>query len=193
MKLEPTPPTQLAEGGPGRIEVRVGELKQLFNSMDPSPFKERDLDPQAEEFIVSWAREAPRRVPLALTLHVERHTEIIPEGTLGNAVNDFFRYRAAITRRRLRDLFRVGRVSLVIGLLALTIVFALVNLLGSIVAGARLAGLVREGMVIGGWVAMWRPIEIFLYDWWPIRRDVQLYDRLAEMPVHISGGHASRS
>lgn len=192
MKLEPTPPTPVAAGGPGRIEVRLGELKQLFNSMDPSPFKERDLDPQAEEFIVSWAREAPRGVPLTLTLHVERHTEVVPERTLGRAINDFFRYRAAITRRRLRDLFRVGRVSLVIGLLALTISFGLVNLLESMFAGVRVAGLVREGVLIGGWVAMWRPIEIFLYDWWPIRRDAQLYDRLAEMPVHIAGGPAPR-
>ena len=38
------------------IEVRVGELKQLFNAMDPSPFREKDLDPSAEEFIVGWAR-----------------------------------------------------------------------------------------------------------------------------------------
>jgi hypothetical protein len=25
------------------IEVRVGELRQLFNAIDPSPFRERDL------------------------------------------------------------------------------------------------------------------------------------------------------
>ena len=40
---------------------------------------------------------------------------------------------------------------------------------------------------IGGWVAMWRPIEVFLYDWWPIRREARLYDRLAVMPVRIAG------
>ena len=41
------------------IEVRVGELKQLFNAIDPSPFREKDLDPNAEEFIVGWAKDAP--------------------------------------------------------------------------------------------------------------------------------------
>jgi hypothetical protein len=48
------------------IEVRVAELRQLFNAIDPSPFRERDLDPRAEEFIVEWARELPRDAPLAL-------------------------------------------------------------------------------------------------------------------------------
>lgn len=38
------------------IEVRVPELRRLFNAIDPSPLHERDLDPDAEEFIVGWAR-----------------------------------------------------------------------------------------------------------------------------------------
>ncbi len=45
---------------PGKIiEVRVSELRRLFNSMDPSPFRNRDLDPSAEEFIVSSGKELP--------------------------------------------------------------------------------------------------------------------------------------
>ena len=171
---------------PMQIEVHVGELKQLFNSMDPSPFKERDLDPNAEEFIVSWAREAPRGAPLQLTVHVDQLPEVAHEGALGAAINDFFRYRAVMTRRRLRELFRVGRISLVIGLLALTLAFGLVNLLGNVLGDVRIGDLLREGILIGGWVAMWRPLEIFLYDWWPIRREAQLYDRLGGMPVTIA-------
>jgi hypothetical protein len=43
------------------IEVHVSELKQLFNSIDPSPFRNKDLDPKAEEFIVGWAKDLPVR------------------------------------------------------------------------------------------------------------------------------------
>ena len=43
------------------IEVHVGELKQLFDAIDPSPFRDRDLDPKAEEFIVGWPRTCPVR------------------------------------------------------------------------------------------------------------------------------------
>ena len=52
------------EGGRGTIQLRVGELRQLFNSIDPSPFLERDLDPDCEEFVVAWARELPPDRPL---------------------------------------------------------------------------------------------------------------------------------
>jgi hypothetical protein len=45
----------------------------------------------------------------------------------------------------------------------------------------RLGAVLHESLVIGGWVAMRRPLEIFLYDWWPVRREVKLYRRLARM------------
>jgi hypothetical protein len=50
------------------IEVHVGELKQLFNAIDPSPFRDKDLDPKAEEFIVGWAKDLPRDATLALVI-----------------------------------------------------------------------------------------------------------------------------
>jgi hypothetical protein len=54
------------------IEVRVGELKQLFNAIDPSPFRDKDLDLKAEEFIVGWAKDLPRDTTLALVVDLDR-------------------------------------------------------------------------------------------------------------------------
>ena len=53
-----------------RIEVNVRDLDQLFNTMDPSPFHEKDLDHDAEEFIVGWAQELPLRDPVELRVYV---------------------------------------------------------------------------------------------------------------------------
>jgi len=44
---------------------------------------------------------------------------------------------------------------------------------------------VREGLVIIGWVAMWRPLDIYLYRWWPRYRLGKIYHRLSTMPVEI--------
>ena len=54
----------------GRIELKLRELGQLFNSLDPSPFRERSLDLDAETFIVSWARELPHTAELELLVHL---------------------------------------------------------------------------------------------------------------------------
>src|SRR5262245_24436334 len=103
-----------------RIEVYVGELRQLFKAMDPSPFREKDLDPKAEEFIVGWAREAAPEARLALLVHVDRMGDMPASVTfLKDAVREFFAHRAQATRQRLRHLFRLGRTSLLIGLVFL--------------------------------------------------------------------------
>jgi hypothetical protein len=174
------------------IEVRVSELRQLFNSIDPSPFRERDLDPRAEEFIAEWARDSPADAPLGLMVYLERPSEAVDEGRmLADAVHTYFAQRAAQTRRSLRDLFRRGRVSLVIGLVFLASSLFAGDVLAAWLAGDRLSGIIRESFVIGGWVAMWRPLEVFLYDWWPIRAESRLYDRLSVMPVQIARTPAS--
>lgn len=170
-----------------RIEVHVAELKQLFNAIDPSPFRERDLDPDAEEFIVDWAKEAPRGASLSLLVHLDRAAGLPDEATaLRGAIHEFFINRAGVTRRRLRELFRRGRVSLFIGLVTLAALLLLSDLIGGALAGWRIGEPLRESLLIGGWVAMWRPLEIFLYDWWPIHAEARLYDRLGVMPVKIS-------
>jgi len=168
------------------IEVHVAELKQLFNAIDPSPFGDRDLDPSATAFIVAWAREARRDRPLALLVHLDRAAARPDEGLiLRDAVQKFFTNRAVSVRRRLRDLFRRGRKSLLIGLAFLATLTGLADLVARWTEGGPLAGFAREGLVIGGWVAMWRPLEVFLYDWWPISAEARLFDRLAAMPVAI--------
>ena len=53
----------------GVIEIRIREMAQLFDSLDPSPFYERDLDPRAEEYIVSWAGELPAEIPLRIVVY----------------------------------------------------------------------------------------------------------------------------
>src|SRR5437016_8555903 len=168
------------------IEVHVGELKQLFNAIDPSPFRDKDLDPKAEDFIVGWAKELPRDATLALVVDLDREAGLPDEpAVLRDAIHEFFSQRAQAYRRRLRELFRVGRTSLVIGLVALASAIALGDFLAALMKGSRIGAIIRESFTIGGWVSMWRPLEIFLYDWWPIRDEARLYDRLAAMPVRI--------
>ncbi|HKW26141.1 MAG TPA: hypothetical protein VJN48_10185 [Terriglobales bacterium] len=168
------------------IEVHVGELKQLFNAIDPAPFRDRDLDTKAEEFIVGWAKELPRDAQLALLIDLDRQAGLPDEAAvLRDAIHEFFRQRGLTHRQRLRELFRVGRTSLVIGLLALTAAIALGDFLAGMMKGSRIGEIIRESLTIGGWVSMWRPLEVFLYDWWPIRNEARLSDRLAAMPVRI--------
>ena len=178
----------LAARQPVALELHLGEMRQIFNSMDPAPFRERDLDPKATDYIVDWAEEAPKDQPLALRVHLSREPASAGDAALlGDAVREYFRRRAAAKRRELSQLFRVGRISLLIGLLFLAAAIAAGEALSMLVVKESHVSVVSESLIIGGWVALWRPLEIFLYDWWPIRGRARLYDRLAAMQVGVRG------
>jgi len=167
------------------IEIHVADVKQLFHSLDPTPFRERDLDPKAEEFIAGWARELHTNVPLGLRVHADRETEPDDTKVLQGAVRDYFAVRAEATRKRLRQLFRTGRVSLVIGLTVVAGSIIIGDVVESMLRESQWGSVIRESLLIGGWVAMWRPLEIFLYEWWPIRDEARLFDRLSRMIVRV--------
>ena len=152
--------------------------------MDPSPFHERDLDDDAEEFIVSWAREFPHRDPISLVVHVNQlapHGE--PQHLLETAVHNYFAYRAKLNRLEFRYLLKHGRTTLIIGLAFLATCMLTSQLLRY--RAGTLAIILREGLIIAGWVAMWRPMEIFLYEWWPLLRKGRLYEKLSRMRVEV--------
>jgi hypothetical protein len=181
-------PGAAPEAATHEVRLYLGELRQLFDSMDPAPFRERDLDPKAAEYIVDSAREVPAGAPLALVVHLGREAGAESAAALlRDAVHEHFGRCAEGKRRELRELFRTGRTSLAIGLAFLAAAIALAQFLGELIANEGYAWMVSESLIIGGWVALWRPMEIFLYDWWPIRADARLFDRLAAMPVGLHG------
>lgn len=168
------------------IQVRIHELRQLFNSIDPSPFRERDLDPSCEEFIVSWARELPPERPVRVEIHIDRDR---PSPALladiGPAVRSHFARAASLQELRRRRTLREGRISLLIGLGALVLCMGIATFLPTEALGPP-GEIVSESFIIAGWVVMWHPLEVLLYGIWPVVRERRLLERLAAAEVALT-------
>ena len=167
-----------------QIEVRVVTVAELFNSMDPTPFHHRDLDIGVEEFLESWAMEFPQASHFRILVHIETMPDADPSPLITEAIHNYFDYKAVMSRRALRVLLVEGRTSLLIGLGFLSICLLGADVLGGI-PDYRLLRVLREGLIIGGWVAMWRPMQIFLYEWWPLVRRGRIYRNLGHAVVHV--------
>lgn len=173
----------------GLIELKLSDLNQLFNSMDPSPFHERDLDHDAEEFIVSWAMEHPRQDELGLVIHLsdDPRAETSAKSLVTDSIHHYFTYRANLSLRDFKRLMREGRAALLVGLSFLALCQTTASFIPVDPPGYWKT-MIHEGLAIVGWVAMWRPLEIYLYRWWPILSLRKLYLRLARMEVEIRTG-----
>lgn len=172
----PSPPANAA------IEMQVENVARLFDPLDPFPLPTRDLSRNAEDFIVGWTRELPRRAAPRIVLHV--HDGVADEASVRQAIANHFTARAQGKQRELRNLFRVGRTSLLIGVTVLLACVVTSSMINTALSGP-LARFFGEGLIIFGWVANWRPIEIFLYEWWPIQADRRLFERLASAQIEI--------
>jgi hypothetical protein len=171
---------------PTEIAIRVGTIGRLFNSIDPSPFREKDLDSGVEEFLVGWVRELPQGTPFTIVVHLPPEEAAKPEATrIGEAFTHYFEYRAEISVHELRELFRIGRRSLAIGVVVLIACLVGSQMVAAIIPNQVVARVLEESLIIVGWVANWRPIEIYLYDWLPIRRRIGLFRRLAAAPLQV--------
>jgi len=165
----------------GTIQVRVATVEHLFNPMDPSPLDERSLDQEVADWIEEWAEDLDHDHRVEVEIYVADDRLNGREEAIARGLHSHFEYRQWQTGRQLRKLLREGRISLVIGLAALAGFNAVSRLIGA--SNNPVIEVVHDGLSVLGWVSMWKPLEILLYDWWPIRHERRACQRLAESTI----------
>jgi hypothetical protein len=171
---------------PASIEIRAETIPQLFDTLDPFPFPKKDLAETTENYIVDWARELPKAQTIEIVVYLpSAEAKSQAAQFLGAAFAGYFASRANRLGLDRRELFRIGRWSLLIGAAVLAVCMVLSQLLTATGQGGYVRQFFSEGLIILGWVANWRPMEIFLYEWWPLLRQQALYKRLAAATVDV--------
>lgn len=170
----------------GLIEIELRQISQLFNTLDPSPFRESDLALDAADYIVDCATDLPKDAPIEIVIHLPA-SELSQASAVDitGAVKNYFGMRVHAASMELRELFKTGRLSLIVGLAVLSVCFLLGLLFVNSFKQGPFADILRESFLIFGWVAIWKPSEIFLYAWPPIARRRKLLRRLSEAKVTI--------
>jgi hypothetical protein len=147
------------EDGQQILDVRVDSMEQLFDNRDPAPFRDRDLDPGLVEYLLDAARDLIHAGPF----RVEFWLGTPPPGDVTHAVREYFQHEIDRTDRQRREQVRAGLIGLAI---AIAVVIVLITVAG--VVERRFTGTLgtalREALVISGWVLMWRPLEVLVYD-----------------------------
>jgi hypothetical protein len=163
------------------IELRVRDVSDLLEA-SPPPFRAAALTPDAENYIVRQAKQIPAQQSIHLLIKSARPLGI----NVGPAIIGYFRDAAGTGSQDIREIFRSGRKALLIGLVILSLCLFLAWYFTYHVTQRPITRLIQESFVILGWVSMWKPIEIFLYDWLPIARRRKLFLRLSLADVTSS-------
>ena len=158
---------------------------RLFNSFDPAPFHEKELDSAAEHYIVETVKDFPRKTPFKIIMYLPPDIASTERAQkIPSAIHNHFQYKMLVSDRKFRARFRHGRESLFIGLLFLTL--ALVGRqLVSTLENHLLAQLFADALLIIGWATMWEPITVLLYELWPIIQQKKIYEKISHMEIDI--------
>jgi len=173
------------EGDKVLIEIKLSSINQLFNSFDPAPFHDKELDKDAERYIVDIVRDFPQKTEFKIVIHfppelvgTEKAKHLIP------AIHHHFEYKVLAADRKFRNHFRHGRGNLLIGLTFLAIALVTRQMV-SVIDDHFLTVFFADALLIIGWAAMWEPVTVILYELWPIIQLKKIYERISTMEIEI--------
>lgn len=167
------------------IEIKLSSVMQLFNSFDPAPFHEKELDSAAEHYIIETVKDFPKKTRFRIIIYLPpdiastERAQKIPQ-----AIHYHFEYKVLVQDRKFRMRFRYGRSTLFIGLTFLAIALSARQAVSHI-DSLLYAQIFADALLIIGWVAMWEPITVLLYQLWPIIQLKHTYEKISTMEIEI--------
>jgi hypothetical protein len=173
------------EDGKILIEITLSSVLQLFNSFDPAPFHEKELDSAAEHYIVETVKDFPKKTPFKILIYLPPDIAATERAQkIPRAIQNHFEYRMLVSDRKFRQRFRHGRSSLIIGLSFLTIALLARQAVSSL-ENHILAQLIADALLIIGWASMWEPVTVLLYELWPIIQQKRIYEKISRMEIDV--------
>lgn len=182
-------PPEGAEPSATVIDIAPTDLRSFFHAPETSPLDGPEIDRPGMEQLADavTAHRDWRRRAFRLRLHVPSDAPDLARAPhLPAALARHCDLRLAEADRALRQTRREGLRTLAVGLVFLTACVGIAALIETMPISERLFGrMLMEGSIIAGWVGLWRPLEILLFDWWAPLRERALYQRLRTLPIEI--------
>ena len=159
------------------LDVTAGRVEDLYNDFDKSaPYIRRDLDQDLADYLIGCARELGR-ASFTIRFNLADPPDEPRSSRVRHSLNTYFLYLAETEIQNILQMFRRSAILFAIGLGILFAAVSLNRMLGP--ERSVTANVFAEGLTIAAWVSLWEALAIFLVEWFPHRKNVALYRRLA--------------
>lgn len=170
------------------ITLKLSNIKHLFQEPEFDPFVAQLDSISGIEQIISQLKPTSLKCQVRTTILIPANqvSENLEQSTI-EALQCYCSVRIEQTNNDLVSLRGQGIRALQRGLLFLAVCLLLSTLCDGL---DRIPGLIRrflsEGCLIAGWVSLWHPIELLLYDWGPYRRQQKIYQLIKDMELKVT-------
>ncbi len=174
------------EDGHVLIEMKLSSVQQFFNSFDPAPFREKELDNEAETYIVDAVKDFPPKTRFKIVIYLpDAAVDTKDALDIPEAIRAHFAYKALMQRRKFRERYVYGQFALIVGIAFLAVATVASLAIDRYSNNYPVAHLIANALNVTGWVAMWEPVTVFLFQLWPIIKQRRIYEKISRMDVAV--------
>ena len=165
------------------IKLQLLNINELLRS-PVSIYLKSALTTDAEEFIVEEAEALPLKATINIKVQLAS-SEVKHKDDIAPAIHRHFAYRREQSQKEYKRIFKYGWRILFIALALLAVIFSITEIAFYYMPDNKPVLFIHESFIILSWVALWRPLELLLYEWYPVKTDINLYTRLEQCNVQV--------
>lgn len=174
------------ENGQVLVEIKLSSVSQIFNTFDPSPFYERELDQDAAWYIIDAVKDFPLKTQFRIIVYLPAEIAGSQDAQkIPRAICNYFRYRVMVQERKFRQKWVYGKFTILVGISFLIIAMSAGRIIAATFHNSTFAQLIATTLDVAGWVAMWEPITVHLYQLWPIIKQKKYYEKISRMEIEV--------
>ena len=169
------------------IELRISHPIQFYNLLDPAPNDEKEINKATESYIMDSLENMPNdksssaKIVLYLEQTLYDNEEIRTD--MEQAIHSHFALRLCTTNQKYKLAMSKGRRYLARGMIFLLTCLILSSVVTSIYNQNDIIYAIGQSFVVIGWVALWKPVEFYLYDRHDILDEKKMLRRLEKITV----------
>jgi len=150
------------------VGIHLERCEQMLHH--DNHFANHGLEQDAADFLLAEVKKCPIWKPMLLMIYLESLPNNIQkqESLLQAKVANFFEAEAKTTRLRTKRLLRRGTISFSISCIMFFVALVIKALLNRYLADVNGVNIVIQACDIISWVILWPPLNLLVFQWWPV-------------------------
>jgi hypothetical protein len=173
-----------------RIHFKIRAVDDILKHFDYRYLNERKINLELEDYIFKEVKCYPLRKKVILVVHI-CSSDSKSKNMLIEIIHNHFRSKVKETELLLKHELSQWRINMFIGMLFLILCLILVKIFEAF-SYIYVFNIIKESLLIIGWVAIWEPLTFILFGWQPIRENILYYKKLCKVAVNIEEWNGSK-
>jgi hypothetical protein len=171
------------------IHLFLSDIANFFQTPEVDPFAGENIELSGIDQLIDTmnARSGRTRAIHTIAIHLPETTIVADlAARVKTALTNYCNAQIRVAVQKKTATWLEGRKALRIGLAFSAVCLALSLGFEELFFVDSLFGrFFSEGFIIAGWVALWRPAELLLYDWQPYAREIKRYEEIKAMDIRL--------